>query len=134
MVNSRNWVQNFFFVKIQWLLFCPLKATRLVLDGSDAHRSQQRFDKFFFFFLQNFSAIQYQLVPPQQHTQAVVCSTMLRPLQSRGMLMQLLVSKVLLIKSRGGLLYEAESEMWTSEVPLESLESMNLFCFYNYFG
>ena len=82
---------------------------------------------FFFFFLQNFCAIQYQLVPPEQHTQAVVCSTMLRPLQCRGMLMQLLVSKVLLIKSfRGPLLYEEEYKMWTGKVPSESLESINL--------
>ena len=123
-------------VKIQWLLFCPLKETRLVLDGSDAHRSKQRFDKFFFFFLQNFSAIQYQLVPPEQHTQAVVCSTMPRPLHCRGMLMQLLVSKVLWIKScRGPLLYRRESEMWTCKVPSESLESINLFLLviHNYF-
>ena len=83
---------------------------------------------FFFFFLQNFSAIQYQLVPPEQHTQAVVCSTMPRPLHCRGMLMQLLVSKVLWIKScRGPLLYRRESEMWTGKVPSESLESINLF-------
>ena len=68
MVNSKNWVQNK-FCQNQMVVILSVKSNKTCFGWEWRTQVAAAFwQVFFFFFLQNFSAIQYQPVPPKQHS------------------------------------------------------------------